>query len=81
METAKNLKTAAGGCFSKIYVKKDVHPLVRRELNRLREVEKREKEKPENQGMNVHYNNVCREIMVNGRVVDQFRPAFFAERG
>ena len=58
-------------------LKKDVHPLIRKELNRLREVEKREKEKPENQGLNVYYDGTRREVVVNGNVVDKFRPSFF----
>lgn len=58
-------------------MKKDVHPLVRKEFNRLRDVEKREKEKPENQEYDVHYNAIRREVIVNGREVDRFRPACF----
>ena len=34
---------AAGRGYEKIYVKKDIHPLIRKEFNRLKEVEKREK--------------------------------------
>ena len=80
LENSTKLK-ATGGCFSSIYVKKDVHPLVRKELERLRKVEKREKDKPENQGLNVHYNAANREVIVNGIVIDNFKPSFFGERG
>ena len=71
----------AQGYLSKVYIKKDVHPLVRKEFSRLKEVEKREKEKAENQGLSVVYNANRREIIVDGHVVDQFRPMFFADRG
>ena len=46
----------------RVYVKKDVHPLVRKELSRLREVEKRERDKPENQGRNVRYDYKERKV-------------------
>ena len=45
LANAKNLKTA-GEAYSRIYVKKDTHPGVRKEWHRLREVEAREKERP-----------------------------------
>ena len=71
----------ASGYLSKVYIKKDVHPLVRKELSRLKEIEKREKDKAENQGLSVVYNANRREVLVDGRVIDQFRPMFFADRG
>ena len=80
LDNSAKLK-AAGGCFARIYVKKDVHPLVRKELERLRHVERREKEKPENQGLNVFYNAATREVIVDGVVIDSFKPSFFGERG
>ena len=49
LANAKNLKSA-GEKFSRIYVKKDVHPGVRKEWQRLREAEAKEKERPENAG-------------------------------
>ena len=49
LANAKNLKTA-GEKFSRIYVKKDVHPGVRKEWQRLREAEAKEKERPGNAG-------------------------------
>lgn len=52
---AKHLKTS-GERYSKIYVKKDVHPGVRKEWRRLREAEEREKERPENAGCNIRLN-------------------------
>lgn len=51
---AKNLKNA-GNELSKVYIKKDVHPAVRRENARLWKREREEKEKPENMGVNIRY--------------------------
>ena len=71
------LKTA-GKSYEKVYVKKDVHPLIRKEFSRLKDVEKREREKPENQGLNVRYDGTRREVTVDGKIIDKFRPTFFA---
>lgn len=49
LANSKKLKTA-GENYTRIYVKKDVLPSVRKEWKRLRDAEAREKEKPENVG-------------------------------
>jgi len=54
LQQAKNLKNADGP-MSKVYMKKDLHPAVRKEMNRLRKREKEEKEKAENVGVNISY--------------------------
>ncbi len=59
----KKLKTA-GQQFAGIFIKKDVHPVVRKELNRLREVTRKEKEKPENEGKVVQYEHTTRKVTV-----------------
>ena len=76
LEHTRNLKRA-GDTFSKIYVKKDIHPLVRKELNRIHAVEREERNKPENQGRYVEYNNNTRCVTVDGVIVDRFKPSFF----
>ena len=76
LENAKKLKHA-GTAMQRVYVKKDVHPLVRKELSRLREVEKRERDKPENQGRNVRYDYKERKVYVDNVVVDSYRGSFF----
>ena len=76
LENSKNLKYS-GDNFSKIYVKRDMHPGVRRELNRLRIAEKDEREKPENAGRNITYDHALRTLSVDGVVIDQFQPSFF----
>ena len=76
LENAKKLKQA-GDTTQCLYVNKDVHLLVRKELNRLREVEKREKDKPENQGRNVRYDYKERKVYVDNAVVDSYQGSFF----
>ena len=77
IRSTSTLKTAGRG-YEKVFVKKDIHPLIRKEFNRLKDVERREKEKPENQGLNIRYDGTRREVIVDGKVVDHFRPMFFA---
>ena len=63
--------------YNKIFVRKDMHPGVRREFNRLRQSEKTEKDKPENINRTVEYDHVTRTVTVDGVVVDRFRSSFF----
>ena len=56
IDDARKLKEA-GENFKKIYIKKDTHPVVRKELNRIRQAERDEKRKPENEGREVKYDN------------------------
>jgi hypothetical protein len=60
-----------------VYIKKDTHPGIRREMKRLRDTEKREKEKPENQGRTVTYDWKACCVKVDGIIVDSYRPSFF----
>ena len=76
LDNTKKLKEA-GNAMHRVYVKKDVHPLVRKELGRLREVEKRERDKPENQGRNVRYDYKERKVYVDSVVVDSYQGGFF----
>ena len=50
---------------------------MRKELSRLREVAKKEKEKPENAGKTVMYDHNSRRVLVNHVVVDHFHANFF----
>ena len=76
VEKARNLKQA-GPPFDSVYVKKDVHPAIRKELGRLRRREKEEKEKPENQGTNINYDTEQRVLLRDGLVIDRYAPNFF----
>ena len=76
LDHSKNLKEA-GNAFKKIYIKKDIHPVVRKELNRLKSLEYEEKQKPENTGRTVKYDHVQRCVTVDDIVIDRFNMAFF----
>ena len=76
LEASKKLKNE-DGIFKKIYLNKDIHPLIRKELNRIRWVEKQEKGKPENAGRTVKYDHESRCVTVDDLVVDRFKPMFF----
>lgn len=76
LEKARNLKEA-GPPLSRIYIKKDVHPAVRKELGRLRKREKEERDKPENQGVNIKYDSEQRVLLRDGIVIDRYAPSFF----
>ena len=76
LQSTNALKTA-GAQLSKVYIKKDTHPGIRREMKRLRDTEKREREKPDNQGRTVTYDWKARCVKVDGIIVDSYRPSFF----
>ena len=76
LDNTSKLK-AAGATFEKIYIKKDTHPVFRKEFARIRKVEKEEREKPENQGLEVKYDRDARTLSVNGIIIDRYQPHFF----
>jgi len=63
--------------FKKIYVKKDLHPAVRNEWKRLRDVESAEKRKPENQGCSIELDYISREVKRDDVVIDSWSPTYF----
>ena len=71
---AKNLKDEAG-C-SRIYIKKDIHPCVRKERDRLLKREKEEKQNPANEGINIKYDWDGRVLRRDGVIIDRYRPSF-----
>ena len=74
------LKNHTNASLKAIYLKKDIHPAIRREYKRIYDAEKREKDKPENQGIEVKYDKMSRTLIVNGQVIDRFRPNFFGRQ-
>ena len=72
LENTRKLK-ARGPPFDKIFVKKDLHPAIRKEWQRLREVEKAEKERPENVGCVIRFDNKERKIYKDGCVIDGWK--------
>ena len=57
-----------------IYIKKDVHPAVRKEWARLREAERLEKEKPENNGATIRLDTRERKLYRDDTVIDSWTP-------
>ena len=76
LREAKNLKDA-GGQMARVYIKKDVHPAIRKETVRLRRREREEREKAENVGVNIVYDWRNRVLMRDGVIIDRFTPRFF----
>ena len=76
LDKAKALKNA-GDVYRRIFIKKDVHPSVRNEWQRLRNVEKEEKERPENVGCVVYLDARQRKVFRDGVVIDSWNPHFF----
>ncbi len=76
LQKTRQLKNA-GGEFSRIYVKKDVHPNIRKEWKRLFDAEKMEKKRPENAGCEVRLDTGERKLYVDGNVIDSWNPQFF----
>jgi hypothetical protein len=79
LENAKKLNSATGThsvSLKKIFVKKDVHPMWKKEHARLRRVVKEEKEKPGNAGIHIEYDYKNRVVLRDGVVIDRFQPVF-----
>lgn len=76
LDNAKRLKTS-GDNYNKIYVKKDVHPSVRREWRRLREAETIQKARPENAGCTGRLDTREQKLYRDADVIDSWNPQFF----
>ena len=75
LENTKALREA-GPSYRRIYVKKDVHPAIRKEWKRLRDVETTEKAKPVNQGCTIRLDYKRREVTRDGAMIDKWSPLF-----
>ena len=76
MKNAAKLKDA-GPSYAKIYLKKDQHPAVRKEMNRLHQVVRTEKNKAENVGKNIVFDKDTRTVKVDNIIIDRFNPNFY----
>lgn len=76
LHNASRLKDS-GDNFSRIYIKKDVHPSVRKEWRRLRDVETAEKAKPENVGCVIHLDTLERKLYKDNVVINTWNAQFF----
>ena len=74
LEHASKLK-GVSNC-ERIYIRKDTHPTVRFEQNRLRKKVKEEKENPQNHGLDINYDHKKRVLLKEGRIIDRFCPSF-----
>ena len=74
LKKAKDLKNATG--FTDIYIKRDVHPTIRKELSRLRKREREERDDPVNSGATIVYDWKSRTLKRNGVIIDRFNPSF-----
>ena len=75
LDSANRLKSS-GENYRRIYIKKDIHPSVRREWRRLREADATEKTRPENVGSNIRLDTRERKLYKNGLVIDSWNPHF-----
>lgn len=73
---SKRLKEA-GEPFNRIYIKKDTHPMVRKEWKRLFQAKDAESDKPENVGKEVRIDMKTRTLRIDDVVVDRWKPTFF----
>ena len=76
LDKAKTLKDA-GDLYARIYVKKDQHPEVRKEWNRLREPEQNERNRPDNQHATIRLDTRERKLYRNYIVIDSWNPHSF----
>lgn len=76
LDKTKRLKEA-GAPYERIFVKKDVHPSVRNEWKRLRDVEAAEKGRPENVGCAIRLDTRERKVYRDNVVIDSWQPAPF----
>ena len=76
LANTRGLKNSSA-CFGRIFVKKDLHPSVRNEWKRLKEAERKEKERPENVGCVIRLDVRERKLYRDDVVIDKWNPLFF----
>ena len=73
LKNAKKLKDVGeDSVFSKVFIKADEHPAVRKEMQRLHKVAQSEKEKPENVGVEIIFDRKSRKVTRNGEEIDTY---------
>ena len=75
LQASRTLNSAAEP-FSRIYMKRDMHPDLSKEFRRLRDVERTERANPENEGRTVRYDHTTRTVMVDDQIIDRFQAPF-----
>ena len=66
-----------GEPFSRIRIKKDLHPAVRQEWKRLKDLEETEKARPENAGSNITIDYRRRVLLKDNVTIATWQPKFF----
>ena len=74
IDTAKELRNA-GETYTNIYINKDIHPVVRKEIGRLKKKAKEENGKSENSGIDIIYDPKNRVIKKGDMIIDRFTPS------
>ena len=74
LNNAKRLRN--DNACTNIFIRRDIHPTLRYEANRLRIRERNEKANPENRDADIQYDRKERVLTKNGVIIDRFRPAF-----
>ena len=75
LRNASKLK-ALQGPLAKVFIRKDQHPAIQREISRIRKTAYDEKKKTENSGKNVRIDWKTRCVYVNDLIIDSFQPTF-----
>ena len=74
LKNARKLKDSdEGSWMRKVFIKADEHPEIRKEMKRLNDVARLEREKPENAGVEVKFDRKARKVTRNGDTIDSFR--------
>ena len=84
LETVAETKTVLDHCkklaniekYKKVYVKRDTHPMVRKEWARLRSLVKTEKEAPVNIGCDIKLDYKAKAVTRDGAVIARFKSPF-----
>ena len=76
LQKKSTLKNHTDKRFKTIYIKPDEPLAVRKEWKRLRDLMKKEKEAPTNQGVTVKIDYKTRKLLRDGLVIDQFKSPF-----
>ena len=76
LEYASKLKESTKEEHRKVYIKKDLHPAIRREWKRLRDHAKQEREAPANVGCVIKVDYKKRAVTKDGEVVCKFVSPF-----
>ena len=71
---AKNLNDDSD--YARIFIRRDTHPTLRYEANRIRIREREEKADPNNSNCVIRYDRKERVLLKNGRIIDRFCPSF-----